>query len=293
MIRRMSLAPPVFEGAGTYSNPYKVSSASDLAMLATLVNANNSTYIDKYYLQTQDISLSAYANWTPIGVGYYFSGMYNGNGKKITNLNIDVRVAISGRTYGALFGFVSGQIKNLEIASTVTGIQGISVSAFCYTLTGIIRNCINRAPILGNAPSGTYCYAGGFCYTTLGAGTYLFDCVNFGSITMNSSATVARDAGGLVGLNSLSRTYIYNCFSAGAITGNFTMAGVFIGSSQYRVSESYYDSTVITGVTFYSGTALLTANCQGANARANMTALDWVDKWKVVTDDYPKPIVFN
>jgi uncharacterized repeat protein (TIGR02543 family) len=77
----------VFSGSGTEANPYRVTSAGDLAQLAALVNAGNALYNDKYYIQTKDIDLSAYENWTPIGIYIKpFLGVYDGNKKIIENL---------------------------------------------------------------------------------------------------------------------------------------------------------------------------------------------------------------
>ena len=90
-------------GDGTAGNPYQIRTATQLAALATCVNGGNDC-ASKYYIQTADIDLAGYANWTPIGTSSTpFSGNYNGNGFQIRNLNISGLVVRAG-----LFGACSG-----------------------------------------------------------------------------------------------------------------------------------------------------------------------------------------
>ena len=67
--------------------------------------------LTKYYKLGKDIDLSAYSNWTPIGgVAYassWFRGGFDGNGYKITNLNIK-RAADRTQPYTGLFGTLWG-----------------------------------------------------------------------------------------------------------------------------------------------------------------------------------------
>jgi hypothetical protein len=99
-----------FAGNGS-SDPYKISSADDLAELATLVNsgATDSTtgylYSTESYLQTQDINnlSTSYPNWTPIGTDnlHPFCGDFNGGNWTISNLTINSTSSNQG-----LFGYV-------------------------------------------------------------------------------------------------------------------------------------------------------------------------------------------
>ncbi|MFZ4549199.1 MAG: hypothetical protein ACOYN4_17255, partial [Bacteroidales bacterium] len=85
-------------GAGTSGDPCQISTPANLALLATNVNGGTS-YAGSFFKLMNDISLSAYANWAPIGsvttttpafAGIPFSGNFNGNGKTITGLTISV-----------------------------------------------------------------------------------------------------------------------------------------------------------------------------------------------------------
>ncbi len=71
-----------------------------------------------YYILMANISLSGYANWTPIGnASNNFTGTFDGNNHNISNITIDRPDNISGFDQG-LFGQLSnsGMIKKLSIS---------------------------------------------------------------------------------------------------------------------------------------------------------------------------------
>ena len=106
-------------GDGSASNPYLISSPEDLALLAELVNAGNATYIDSNYDVTNDIDLSGYSNWVPIGnANYPFTGIFNGSGHTITGMMINAPQT----DYQGLFGY----IENAEIR--YVGIRDVDVT---------------------------------------------------------------------------------------------------------------------------------------------------------------------
>lgn len=80
-------------GTGSEDNPYVISSATELALLAKLVNDGNEKYSHAQYIQTKDIDLIGY-EWIPIGTyeddeyEKQFFGTYNGNGYEIKNMSI-------------------------------------------------------------------------------------------------------------------------------------------------------------------------------------------------------------
>ena len=76
-----------WSGAGTEANPWKITSAADLVALREYVAASDNATDGKYFLQTQDISLSSIcgpglSDWTPIGIfeGAWSSDTHAGNG---------------------------------------------------------------------------------------------------------------------------------------------------------------------------------------------------------------------
>ncbi len=76
------------EGKGTIDDPYLISSAEQLN--------NIRNHMDKHFKQVNDIDLSVYDNWEPLGKiieidnskNIAFTGTYDGNNYSISNLNI-------------------------------------------------------------------------------------------------------------------------------------------------------------------------------------------------------------
>ncbi|MGM9808035.1 MAG: T9SS type A sorting domain-containing protein [Candidatus Onthomorpha sp.] len=103
-----------WEGDGTASNPYKVSSADHF-------RAINTRGLDKYYKQTENIDLgSIIANGTtPAYVVGNFTGNYDGNGKSIKyQISIKINDTDENKNgYIGLFDTLSGSavVKNLTI----------------------------------------------------------------------------------------------------------------------------------------------------------------------------------
>jgi hypothetical protein len=105
---------------GTSSNPYIITTAEQLAQLATDVNAGKAGYSAAHYKLGNDIDLSEYGEtwnngkgWIPIGTkNMPFKGFFDGNKKKITGLYIkDYTLVFAG-----LFGFIfEGTVKNLGV----------------------------------------------------------------------------------------------------------------------------------------------------------------------------------
>ncbi|MDZ4181631.1 MAG: FlgD immunoglobulin-like domain containing protein, partial [Candidatus Cloacimonadaceae bacterium] len=110
-------------GAGTLASPYQIATAAHL-------NNIRGVHLDKYFIQTSDIDLSAYGTgfdggkgWIPIGTASDpFRGVYDGNGKLISNLYINRGASpIANNLYPTdgedaigLFGFVSNGSPSVE-----------------------------------------------------------------------------------------------------------------------------------------------------------------------------------
>jgi hypothetical protein len=125
----------------------------------------------------------------------------------------------------------------------------------------------------------------------------IINCYSHSSVYADDGAS---NVGGLVGCN-LYRGILQKSYSTGTVTvNNGTNIGGLIGrvgtdGGHVPVSDCYWDvqssgmplgsgigSSADTGVT-----GLLTAQMQGTNALTNMTALDFVNVWQTVTNNYP------
>ena len=107
---------------------YEISEPSELAWLAAAVNgtrAEGDTFAGKTFVLTQDIDLCGH-NWTPIGFNGSFNGIFDGNGKTISNL-----VVLGYNSTVGLFGTTqNGEIKNVTIKDAkVSGRLNVGVVA--------------------------------------------------------------------------------------------------------------------------------------------------------------------
>ena len=195
--------------------------------------------LDGKYILMNDIDLSSYANWDPIGdvdTGIAFSGTLDGNGYVVKNLTIN-RPTEDGVGLFAIIGDVNtmsgGEVKNLGLENVDIRIESntsdISVGALAAASTGIISNCYISGGIKGED------FTGGI--VGMNAGT-ISDC--------SSSAVVTGDknyTGGIVGYNI--QGTITNSYSKGTISG--VHSGGIVGCSNGGKIFNCYTSSSVTG----------------------------------------------
>lgn len=103
---------------------FEISTAAQLHGLSTLVFNGVDSFYGKTITLTKDIDLDAYKPWLPIGNGQYgFRGTFDGNGKTIKNMHLDVNktwvmMSMSGKGWnnvsyraakeGTAFGYQNG-----------------------------------------------------------------------------------------------------------------------------------------------------------------------------------------
>ncbi len=205
-----------------------VASPAELAWLASACNGTDGVeagnFEDYTITLTSDIDLNNH-EWTPIGSGikfgdpyadpyyfYTFGAIFDGNGHTVSNLKID-----SEDEYIGLFGYVTGQIENLGIASGSIQASGdaLYVGGICGHLTNsnscTITACYNRADItcLSDEP-----YAGGICGNNQAS---IVACYNTGNLTGGWVA------GGICG--HFYGDAITACYSTGIISGGSYATG--------------------------------------------------------------------
>ncbi|UCG57734.1 MAG: hypothetical protein JSU70_23075 [Phycisphaerales bacterium] len=228
--------PSPFEsvpGGGAPSDPYLIYTAEQFNMIGRFP-----CQWDKHFKLMADIDLSAYflADYNVIGrIGVYaFSGVFDGNGKRIYNFSC-VR---AGEDNVGLFGCVgdpNAQIKNLGLIDpAVTVIAGYDVGS----LVGLLE-----------AGTITDCYVQGG--TVLGQG-------RIGALAGSTSGTIAychsnasvlgpgRDIGGLVGNNSgqLSNCYCSSDVSGGDVVGGLAGANFGADDSNGLIENCHATGTV-------------------------------------------------
>jgi len=233
-------------GSGEPNDPYLIYTAEQM----NAIGANYDDW-DKHFKLMDDIDLSSYTgtafNIIGTGPGNRFKGVFDGNGKKISNFSY----TSTNRDYTGLFGYVSGkneQIKDLGlIAPNIDAGAGNCVGSLVGWLgSGTITNCYAE----GGSVSGKRWIGGlaGYnwgeikdCYSTGDisgderVGGLVGD--NDGSITncsVNGNVGGSDNVGGLVGDNSGSIT---NCSVTGNIVGNDDVGGL-VGRNDGRVMAS-------------------------------------------------------
>ena len=191
-----------------------------------------------------DIDLSSYANWDPIGeidfdtgTGQGFTGLLDGNGYAISNLTInrpdEDGVGLFG-TIGDPSTMTGGDIKNLGLENFKISGQAY-VGALASFSLGTITNCYVTGDVTGNE------YAGGL------AGA------NRGIITNSYAAAVsvmgnATASGGLVSINDGT---ISNSYASGSITGSTRVGGLVGYIYGGTITNCYADGNVNGGM--YTG----------------------------------------
>ncbi len=159
--RQRGIALLAMGGADT---PFQIAGAAQLAELAQYVNAGDATFVSAHYVLTDDVNLSAYGNWTPIGTeDQPFMGVFDGQNHVVTGLKID---RSQGKCQG-LFGCVNSQdanrkaqVKNVIVkdaqiraksrSGAVVGFYGGWASQMeplenCAMVGGSIEGCVDRA----------------------------------------------------------------------------------------------------------------------------------------------------
>ncbi len=114
------------EGAGTYENPYRISSADDFMIftkafekiIGTSSNDNNTFGKGLYFLQTEDIDLTGNTGYKGTsasgGNKYGFSGVYNGGGH-----TIKVNLTTSGSDL-SVFPYLNGVLMNVNFEGSIS-----------------------------------------------------------------------------------------------------------------------------------------------------------------------------
>lgn len=249
-------------GQGTASSPYLISSPDDMKLLSSLCSGSQSEhYLSAYYKLTKDIDMGGTVtiedgreiwsgqSFTPIaafeGVKYNvggtgFKGVFDGNGKKITNLYINAT-----NNYIGLFGVVDGgTVKNLILESgSVAGKQVVGGIVGALYGSGTISDCVNGASVYASSS-----YAGGitgYIAGTAQSTALVTRCINKGGVSSD------KIVGGIAGANE---GRIYECFNIGGISG-ISVRGAIVGANGVEqnvfyatISRTYYNKdTLVLG----------------------------------------------
>lgn len=240
-------------GKGTKASPYLISTPQQLARVAKIHRYGGGKNI--YYKLTANIDLSGY-DWLPIGYGKtvdssitsnpsytcytepnninraFFRGNILGNGRTISNLNIDV----SGDVVGFVSVLAGGNIKDLSFVNAkVSGKDMVGTIASINCNSAKISNCKVSGEVSANNN------AGGL------VGYNDFDS-ELNSNTANTTVIGTRYLGGLTSVNL---GYINTSFSTSVLSESHDM-GNLVFANHGTISNSYAKSRLTDG-TFIDG----------------------------------------
>ncbi len=219
--------------------PLTVSAAESVTTITTAAQlAAIADNLSGSYKLGNDIDLSDYGAWTPIGGSTAFSGTFEGNGKTIKGLSVS-----TSSQYGGLFGNVSGTVKNLNVKGTVT------VNSTATSGTSIYAGLVaGNVGLFGTVDS---CSAEGNVTATL-------SCSSSSFITPKGNVY----AGGVIGSSSSFYEFSELSHKSGTVTatakmtnkGNaFAYAGGVAGKSGATIVDSYNKGDVTATATASNG----------------------------------------
>ena len=205
-----------FEGEGTESNPYIISSEADLTALETYVNGGNDLK-GKYFRLGADIYMTGIMDYC---IGFYkekpFKGHFDGNGHAIVGLR------------KSLFGYMYGKVKNLALVDC-----DIWETNYATALARQVGDTDNKAEVSNCYVSGTIAssktwdsqgYASVFGFQVIN-GSSVHDCYFKGSFVIKATTATMLDKYNVAGIafyngNSSVTTSettpqgIYNCYAS-------------------------------------------------------------------------------
>lgn len=224
-------------GSGTEEDPYRIFNAEQLNQVRNFTSNN------VYFSLEADIDMTDWIaennpsqGWLPIS---NFSGVFRGNGHKITNLKINRPTT----DYIGLFGiYFSGDISNVYILNA-NYVGKNNVGGFvAFSRGGSISGCLFQGRIKSCGS-----YAGGICarMSTGYSGIIISNCYSLVELEGDSYC------GGIIG-DGERATLSENYCHAISIKGTSYIGGISGSSGPENIEKSYTTGN-ITGINFVGG----------------------------------------
>ena len=259
-----------YQNATNYTSHFIENGAvSDQGIAYMLVNnvndlQNIQSNLSGNYALGKDINASSTKTWnggkgfipigyddlTPFSTLYTFDGIFNGNGKTISNLTIKQNFSrdTDGFFETALFGENSGYIHSLNVEkASVSSLKGENDVAI---LVGMNFGTISDVRVSGTITVGNEFDE----YFTFAGGVAAFNSGAISRATSNITTNVSGRAvvGGLVGMNfgSIDQSASFGTVTGGTLVGG--LVGGLFGPS--NITNSYSRANVYgTAVTYFDG----------------------------------------
>ena len=246
-------------GDGSVDNPYKISTAAELAWFRDYVNEGNTSACAKIADNVKAIDMSSVCHakdgtkytkelsWTPIGnESNKYIGTFDGNGKIIRNLYINAT-----SDYTGFFGYATdGSIKNI----TFDNAKVKSIDFYTGILAGYAGSCfIENIKTLANCSVKSHSYTGGIAGNA---------CGNISNCENHAIVEGTADVGGFAGRYDSSNKSITSCANYGVVTGADSEVGGMVGQFISGTIQNSANYGNVTG-TYYVGN--LIGNAESCN----------------------------
>src|SRR5690606_30107536 len=304
---KLSYAQNYSGGSGTSENPYQIASKTDLKYLS-----DNSADWSKHFIQIADIIFTD-ADFQSGGDFYYggsffspignnsvkFTGSYNGNNYKISNLKINrygtLHIGFFGYTGASvvienlglenatiLGGDKSGGLVGWNLGTISECFADVDINATTYVggLVGNNAGMIQRSYSSGSVIGGNR--LGGLVGVNEGSGSIIN---SYSSAAVTANFAQQNMFGGLVGYNS---STINNCYAIGVMNVTIKEDGGLVGAGDTSKATNSFWDVETTGLTKSAGGTGKTT----AEMKTPATYVDWdfENIWQIngiENDGYP------
>lgn len=213
-------------GDGTKSNPFKISSAGDMAMISRNPLA--------HYQVVNDFDAADYGAWKSIP---NFAGTFDGGNYKISNLNLNgngVNSAIFANTEATKIKNLILESPKVDLSEDVSSAGFLIAESVGDTITNVQ---VNKAVVTGN---NTNAVVGGIIGRAM-LNTEISECL-VNDIVIN--APMAGYVGGIAG-NTLTGSNLNACSVSGTILADNTIGGIVgSASTDCKVMNCHTDVTL-------------------------------------------------
>jgi len=215
-------------GTGEPKNPYLIYTAEQINAIGAEPND-----WDKHFKLMADVDLSGYAGTSFNIIGYWrgrsdnkpFTGLFDGNNKKISNFNY---TSIDTNTINkvGLFGYVDGENAQIKNVGLIDPNVDPGTDRYVGALVSDSNGCITGCYVQGGRISGNHNVGG---VTAYNRGT-MSNCTFSSTVSGNGWVV-----GGLAGGNSGTIT---NCCSSGNVSGGGNVGGL-VGTNDGTIADCY------------------------------------------------------
>lgn len=239
-------------GNGSINNPYQIATARQLDAVRN--------HLDSNFVLVDDIDLSEYENWEPIGgyidveAGDGLQGSFDGQGHTISNLKMDYVSIFDDDEYHQYYYLglfsdttLSPEIKNFNLENVqinVIGSEPVRIGAVS-AMASVVSNCnvSGNIKLSGNC-SGSY--VGGIAFSANRIVNSSSN-VDISALLNGASATYL---GGIIAYTKNSAT-ISNCTNHGNVYGNIS-----------EIDSYDYPDIYCAGIVTQTGTQTKLLNCK-------------------------------